>query len=284
MSTSKAQSGNRKARKQVNGDLAPDDVWTTTDGRAYVHDAKRVVHPADVLDVHDHLVNEYGRPVAGAASISTIREHIAGMPKTAATFRARSIDDVDESHVHDVHVEHLRGWRCPPYYPASRSRKYVNPGYVHAHTYADVYVECACGAIVTSAHPGEWVADATGDHAPDCDEADRVAASERLEAARTATIERLTRIGWTTVEMAPRLGFETPSAVTRQMQRSGLSLDDLREEYRRLAANTYRLFRIAGVEAAVAASPYPHRPDSLAQWFRERGDLDEAMAHVWGAE
>jgi hypothetical protein len=82
--------------------------------------------------------------------LGTLRSFIDTLPATRATFTLAETD-IASPFAQAVPVYTAADtWPVPDHYDSSdgAARKFVNPNYVHRHTYSDALVRCACGALI----------------------------------------------------------------------------------------------------------------------------------------
>ena len=231
------------------------------------------------MELHDFLVNQHDELSSAARQIPKLREHINEMRSTAATFRLNKWDDVTAHILDSIHVEFLKAWPVHANYTSSsqRGRQYVNPNYTHASTYTDVLIDCECGAIVNRNNDrGEVEIQGEHDHTEECLPQWRLSARAQAHELKRRRILRLTRLGWRGNEISPRIGL-THDHISSLCREYHLSLEDLRERYRKIAGRTYAyLVRQHGESGADVAEVYGHQRNTLSRWATERTDFESS--------
>lgn len=170
--------------------------------------------------------------------VIALREHIADLPRTKATFKLPAIGDdhsINQAITARHHYSHgpsrfgwsdgakltwLAGtWKAPPWGAGCGSRaapRYVNP---RAPTgtqtvFADGYAQCACGAVI---HPptdtpagGAYPMDT--EHR-ECTSTERAAAREVMWERRRAIVANGYRLGLAQPDITPRYGARSDEAL-----------------------------------------------------------------------
>lgn len=226
---------------------------------------------------HDFLIDANNGLTVAGQQIPKVREYINEMPPTAATFRLTEVDDVQGQFFESVHLEFLKSWPVHEMYHTSEQTgaRYVNPNYVHAHTYTDVVVECACGAQFTRNYEdGENALQQEHEHHDDCLPFHRLRARAEMLERRYSHIRRLGWLGWKGSDMAPRLGSTSDfmGALARDLD---IGLREAYDAYRETTAHTYKYLVIEHDETAKdVADAYGHAPSTMTRWAKEYTDYD----------
>lgn len=226
---------------------------------------------------HDFLIDSDNGLSRAGQQLSKVREYITELPETAATFRLGEVDDVQGQFFDDVHLELAQSWPVHEMYATSKQRgtRYVNPNYAHAHTYSDLVVECACGAVFTRNYEDENNAlQNAHQHQDDCLPFHRLRARAEMLELRYSHIHRLGWLGWKGSDMAPRFGSTSDymGALARDFN---LSLRDCYDKYRAAAARTYEhLVIIHGESGKDVAAAYGHAPSTMTRWAKEYTDYN----------
>lgn len=227
--------------------------------------------------IHDFLVDSENGLCRAARQLPTVRDYIEQLPETAGTFRLTNIDDVEPQFFDDIHVEFLKSWPVHEFYDTSdqRSNRYVNPNYIHAHTFTDLVVECECGAQLTRNYDDKYNALQTEhDHDNTCLPFYRLRARADMQQRRYHGMKRLGWLGWKGSDMAARFGTKSDylGALARDLN---LNLRDCYDRYREAAAHTYKLLVIDhDVSSHDVAATYGHAPSTLTRWANEYTDYE----------
>lgn len=234
-------------------------------------------------DMHDLLIGGDGALSENAKATVTIRNYVDQLAETSGTFRIREVEDVTPRGYPSEFFEWIGSWKLPQRFRESTGRgtRYVNPHYIHAREYTDVAVECRCGATFTRQYstPEAAMRD-TEQHADDCKSFWRLEVRAEMGRKRHDLIERLTLMGWDAEQLSKRLAVPK-GQVSNYANRYGISMGDQRDEYRRLAGNTYAyLVREVGVDRHDLAAVYDCDPNTLYRWMREYGDYDGDAVYV----
>lgn len=235
-----------------------------------------MVTPPPSAPVHHVLLNEDGKLKDAATELPLIRNHIHNLAETAATWGLPEVAGVYAGNVPDEVVEFAGAWLMPEGYAGGkRMRRFVNPRYVHAHRYTEVITECQCGATITRNYEDDYTAlDGEHEHTDACQPYYRLETRAKLSRRRHAMVVRLGRLGWTGSDMAPRLGV-TANTIGGLAKGYGLTLQDLRDDYRHRAGATYaHLVRNHGYPAEEVAEVYDHRRTTLTRWAKEYAGMD----------
>lgn len=229
---------------------------------------------------HDFLVDaEYGlsRP---ARQLPLVREHIEGLPETKGTFMLTDIDGVQPQFFEPVHVEFVKSWPVHEIYDTAdqRSTRFVNPNYVHAHTFTDLVVECACGAEFTRNYEdGRNALQKEHEHHDDCMAFHRLRARAEMLEQRYAYMQRLGWLGWKGTDIAPRIGSQSDymGPLARDFN---LSLRDCYDKYREAAGMTYKHLVVEhGEDAEHVAEVYGHARSTILRWAKEYTDYETKL-------
>jgi len=220
--------------------------------------------------MHSFLLDQDGELTQRARDIPMMRNWIQSLPDTRATFRLCDMP-VNPSHTPVELVEFLKAWQVDEeiYGASGNTTRFVNPNYVHSHTYSDSSVVCDCGARFT--HNYETAGNLTDEHehSRDCKPHNRLRARADMAELRDRMIRRLTALGWKGPDIGARLGV-VPTNVSSIAAENGHTLTKLREQYRRNASKTYvHLVRTKGVSASVVSDIYDHAPTTLSRWANE---------------
>jgi hypothetical protein len=218
-------------------------------------------------DIHEFLLDRNATLRDSCRDIPLIREHIQNLPQTASTFRLGQIDDVYPPTYEDVHVEFCGAWRMHDIYEPSRDRVYVNPNYVHCHEFTDLVVDCQCGAKLTRNYDDEH--NSLRDehtHNADCLPFHRLNARASMSRQRYDIAKHCGRIGWNGKQMAMRMGVK-PTSIGQTLKHYGLSVQDLRDDFRARAARTYQyLIDFADVTGELIADIYGVSRTTMGRW------------------
>lgn len=223
---------------------------------------------------HEFLIDANDGLTRAGQQMATVREYIEDLPPTAATFRLTDAD-VQGQFFDDIHVEFLKSWAVHDMYATSgqRGARYVNPNYVHAHTYSDIVAECDCGAKFTRNYEdGENALQNPHEHTDACMPFDRLRARAEMQERRYHAIRRLGWLGWKGSDMAQRFGSKSDymGALARDF---GLRLRDCYDRYRETAARTYKHLVIDHGEASKdVADAYGHAPSTMTRWAKRYTD------------
>lgn len=229
------------------------------------------------LDIHEFMTRIDGSLSKGAEQIPQVREFIEELPPTAASFKLRDVPDLEHSTALDMeHMEFLKCWKPPEHFQRTRKNQYINPGHAHAYHYTDHIAECKCGAILArfiDRSSGGNPLQNSHNHSDDCKPQWRMRARARLAEEREQEMLRLGPMGWRSRNFAARFGLTTRSGVNGLPQRYGFTFTELRNEYRRLAANTYTHFVLnTTTTGEEICEIYGHAPATISEWRREYGD------------
>lgn len=221
---------------------------------------------------------EYPILQEGTKNIPKLREAINDLPKTAATFRVRTLDGVPAGTIRKTHVEFVGGWLLHDiYHPDARDTGtvYVNPNYIHSHKFSDAIVRCECGAKLTRNYEdgGNALRD-EHNHEDDCMPYERMRARAEMSEKRHQMITRLAKMGWKGTEIAPRIGAH-PNSIGGIAQSFNETLRDLRKQYRKEAGETYEmLVREYDIPGQFVADIYGHTRNTMTTWAKEYNDYE----------
>lgn len=218
---------------------------------------------------HEFFINSDEGLLENAKRIPIVREYIKTLPDTAATFKLKQIDDLENGHVHNLFMEFIGSWALPDHRELKETR-YVNPNYAHASNYSDMIVMCDCGALLNHNYENETQrVDNEHNHTESCQSFQRMRARADMAEARYKEIQRLSWLGWKGVDIGPRFGM-TRSNVGSVARDFGLSLQELYHDYQASAGKTYHyLVREQGNSAQTIADIYGHTPSTLGRWADE---------------
>ena len=223
-------------------------------------------HDHEELDLHSFLIDKHGNLVDTWARIPAIRRHIESLPKTASAFKLRHVSGLEISSVPLIHIEFLGSWRVKSS-NFNGDTLYVNPNYMYVENYADISVECDCGAIITHTSGNEAdLPDINAEHNSGCLSYDKLRARANLEEKRYTEIKRLTWLGWKGEQIANRLGLGQ-TTIYDIVRDHGLSIKDLHNEYRKTAGRTYNyIVHELGHPAKRVEAIYDHDKATLSRW------------------
>lgn len=228
-------------------------------------------------EFHDFLLKKDGGLSEPAKKLPDIRRYIDGMPETKATFLLSQVPGVEPSGLRRVHCEFVGSWQLHRRYKDREyaPARFVNPRYVHREKFMDMIVTCECGAVFSEiSGVGMNGLGDESEHREDCLPQYRMEARSRLYEEVYERILRLTRIGWWGPDLAPRIAC-SPASVRDRCRSFDLRLRDLRDEFRRIAGNTYIfLVQENGVSSRKLADVYDHTPSSLREWAREYAEYE----------
>lgn len=233
---------------------------------------------------HEFLIDANGGLSRAARQMPIVREYINSLPETAATFRLSGddemLDDVQGQFFEDIHLEFLKAWPVHKMYASSKQRgkRYVNPHYVHSHTYSDVVVECACGATFTRNYDdGENALQQAHKHSEDCLPFYRLRARGEMLERRYENMLHLGWLGWKGTDMAPRFGSKKDymGSLARDFN---LNLRECYNEYRQAAARTYKHLVVNhDVAVSEVAEVYDHAPSTMTRWAQKYTDYTTSV-------
>lgn len=237
-----------------------------------------------VADHHAFMIPKKGGLHPSASFIPVVRDLAESLPETRAMFRLTESDAISESrasHFGPGHVALAGVWPVPDRFGGSSrpGQAYVNPNHVHAARYADAATRCECGAVVARVWRDPRSADeAVGtEHADDCKPQWRHRAYAEIHEKREAALRRLGPLGWDRRSFGPRFGCPGDDSVKRVPEKYGVSWMRMKDEYRRLAANTFELATSQGASTKAVAEAYGHAPNTLRRWVDEFGGSEPAM-------
>ena len=226
-------------------------------------------------EMHTFLLDANGTLHEPSKRLPNIREYIEELPETAATFRLKQVDGIYQPNFDDVHLEFCHAWPVHEIYAPENERVYVNPNYIHAHTYTDLVAECQCGTTFTRNYEDDHnsLRD-EHNHSDDCLPHWRLKARAAMTEQRYNLMHRLGKLGWKGADMAPRLGAHT-RAMGPYAEQFNTSIGDVYAEYRRIAANTYRyLVHEADESSTEVANVYGHARTTLTRWANEWAEVE----------
>jgi hypothetical protein len=189
-----------------------------------------------LVNINEFLLSDPNWKEPPIQILGRFREQIEELPETAATFkmkdylRPRTIDLFG-----DRLADYIGSWRIPQQYaPAyQQGRVYVNPNYIHAHTYPGVYTECECGNIQVHPQPKDSVVDPPIDGANehgDCKPYHRMEVKAELMRQREECITQQVMNGVERTYISRRIGFKGDH-VNHAAKRLGISLEHLRQKF-----------------------------------------------------
>lgn len=227
------------------------------------------------MTIHEFLVDTDGCLGEAAEHVIDIRNYIESLPETSATFKLKDIPNIYPSRVRVEHIEFAKSWLIPPRFTEGKSFLCVNPTAKFAHRYTDITADCRCGSTVARKYNTDTPAlDGVTEHADDCMKFYRQHTRADLSERRYDETMRLTKIGWGRHELGRRFACE-PSQVNAMVNQYGVNFGDLRDEFRRIAANTYCYFvRERGYGGQKIADIYGYTRDTLARWINKHGDYE----------
>lgn len=227
---------------------------------------------------HEFLLDSTGGLSKTVRRLPRIREYIESLPETTATFKLSDAGEFAAHTVTEQMIEFLKAWPLADYHAQSNhgGRHFVNPDYIHAHTYTDLIVECECGATFTRNYEADDSRLRDEDnHADHCMPYQRLRCRARMSELRWNEMNRLTRLGWNSSDLAARFG--THQSYAGQLTKTyNTSVSALRDSYRRRAGNTYHyLVHEVGESSKEVADIYGHARDSLNEWYRQSVNVTE---------
>lgn len=225
-------------------------------------------------DMHRFLIAEDYELNGGGESIAKIRNYLSSRPETKAVFKMRDIPDVSFHKINIVHIEFCQAWPLPTRFKARVNRPgYVNPHYLYAQRYSDIYSKCKCGTTVTQLSPnGNSQIEDENQHGTTCESFDRLRSVADLKEQRYDEIRRLTRIGWRVKDLAKRFGCSERNVKT-MVSKYNFRIRELRNDFRRIAGNTYiQAVQVGGVKAEEMAKVYGVTQSTLGRWKRKYAD------------
>lgn len=230
------------------------------------------------MNVHKFLLNSQNDLSNIARELPKIREYMDSLPKTATTFRVSSLP-VEETHrISNKHMEMLGSWVVPDIYTSSskEGRLFVNPHAEHARSYSDIIIECRCGTrFARSYTDGYNVLRDENNHENCCKTWWRLESRTELARKRDDVIREMARLGNRGADIAPRLGV-TRNSVGQIANRNQYTLEELYDDFRRLAGNTYaHLVRRKGVSVEEVCDIYGVAKPTLTRWRRNFGTWDD---------
>lgn len=213
--------------------------------------------PHDV-NAHDFLLNE-DDPERPLTAMAELRDHVDGMPDTAAFWSPADATDAWPHGVTDEMLEMLGAWPVPEEHAGGNQAavRYVNPGYVHAKEYSDLGFSCGCGEVTYGYGTGSQMeTGAIKAHREDCPEASQKRGKLQLYFARVAWLKRAA-LFWIRQPVArKRLGFAADHSATRLVKPLGETYHDWYGRGKDLAANTMTILRGWDVDAQLIADAY----------------------------
>lgn len=231
------------------------------------------------MEFHDFLINNKGESLSSAGkAIPVAKEHIESFPETKATFKANEIPGVDAHVLRRVHFEFIGTWPLHTNYKSrnNATARYVNPDYPGVEKYTDLMAECECGKSFTQLNDTGIRAIRDEDlHRDNCLPQFRAQTRARLYKEMYQRILRLTRLGWHGTTMAPRLACSS-TGVWARTRSFGMNMKKLRDDYRRIAGNTFiRLVREFNVDVFDLKQIYGRSSSTLRRWARKYATYEE---------
>jgi hypothetical protein len=208
------------------------------------------------MRVHEFLIDE-DEPERPLETMAELREHVDGLPDTAAFWSPDDATDGWPHRVSDEMLEMLGAWPAPEEYTGSGSIRYVNPGYVHAKEYSDLGFSCGCGEVTYGYGTGSQMeTGAIKAHREDCPEVSQKRAKLQLYFARVSWLKRAA-LFWIRQPVArKRLGFTADHSATRLVKPLGEGYHDWYGRGKDLTANTMTILRGWDVDAQLIADAY----------------------------
>lgn len=207
---------------------------------------------------HEFLIDP-DHPERRLRRLVELRDQIDGLRETTATFKpVKSLSgDAYGEAAPDNLLAMLGAWPVPDHYKQGDAKVYVNPRYVHAHTYSDLKFECECGLTYGEVENGNGGrAGAPHHHDDSCSELSRRAAKEKLRTARIAWVRRCAHLRVPMQDAVGRTGVSRHQ-VTREYKWMPEGWSDWYSEGKRRAANTIVLLnREYDVSAQLIADAY----------------------------
>lgn len=227
-------------------------------------------------DIHECLVSSENTISSGELSktaefLPDLRQWLENRPPTSVTWTVNQSPIDIGFRLKPKAVEMLGTWQVSGQRSPGSYVRWVTPGSKDAHLYSDAVVQCRCGATqvlhTESSHPAETP------HADGCKPQWKCNMRAELFELRETMIYRLSRLNWTRDEVGVRLGYPDGEALSVS-KNYNVEYGTLRDEFRRLAANTYKHLVNQGVKAGTIADVYGHHKSTLRRWCREYGDLE----------
>lgn len=206
--------------------------------------------------VHDWLFYTPGAAYRPVAVMLQVRESVAALPKTKATFAVSDVVEDTPFHTHAVEDEMfylLGSWQNP--LTSSKVKTWVNPAYPHRLRFSDVVARCECGKVVARAKADgkDLPHDGPAEHRPSCTQAQKLRAKADLSEARAAALRQGIRHGQSGRQMHDRLGLRKNGTVGHITESLGVDTDALKAEFRQSRRNTMVQLLQEWPTAAVAA-------------------------------
>ena len=247
-------------------------IMTQPDGESQIEQDDRL-YPDH--EMHEFLLTTDGELQPVMQKLPQIRNFIDELADTAATFRLKQIEDIYQPNFDNVHLEFLKSWPVHEVYAPVNERVYVNPNYVHAHTYTDMIVECECGTKLSRNYEDANNAlRAEHNHTDSCLPHYRLEARADMTKQRYETMWYLGSLGWKGSDMAARFGSK-PSSMGVLADRFNTDLRTVYEQYRRVAGNTYTyLVQDRGESASEIAEIYGHAQSTMTRWAKQYSDYE----------
>lgn len=216
------------------------------------------------------------RPSDSPVIAAELRDGIAGITKTSATFRVSDI--VGRKHAtnaSDRLVNFCGAWKVPGFYSATRgrTRKFVNPGYVHAHRYPGVWGRCRCGALAVKPDPnrtGEAV-DGAHEHSDRCRRTWRLSMRALIGQKRARAAARLAALGLSCRSMSPMFGVEDSMAVGHVFDAECIDRGKIAARASAKKTNTMAALFACGFTADTAGAAFGLTRNTVRGRFRNAG-------------
>lgn len=225
------------------------------------------------MKMHKFLLDQNSNLTMAAESLPMVHNHLESLPKTKATFTL-SDTGVPQCKMYPIHLEFCKSWEVPGFYTAYQVNRYVNPDYAHASMYTDMAERCDCGALVTRTDKSHIGLHRENDHEDDCPLYRKCEVRADILRRSYFMITRLMMLGWRAPDIGKRFGVGK-KAIIRQIERRGVSHKELRDEYRRVTANTFcYLIREKGHSNQKIADIYGMKKRAIESWASKYADHD----------
>lgn len=209
------------------------------------------------MHVHEFLIDE-AEPAKPVQAMVDLREYVDGLTELTAQFKPKeAIDSRNwEKLLSHQALYALGSWPVPDRLANGRTARWVNPAYVHAHTYSDLVERCDCGYGYGYRRGGNIDTGAITVHEEDCSADSRRLARLRLRLRRVAWLKSAALL-WVRQPIArQRLGFDYDEAASRLIRPLPESYHDWYGRGKEIAANTMMVLRDLGVDAQLIADAY----------------------------
>lgn len=210
-----------------------------------------------------------------------LAQAIDEMPTTKTRFapRRQLPDEVRPWLYPDRLITLLGAWPVPDRFHTGRRTVFVNPYSVHAQRYADVLVECECGAYMAHHRSLPTETKAETEHRPDCTTEWRMDARERLPEKRLEWVKEAAELFLTAEQAARRMGVH-PASVETIAERNGYDWSELRLRGRSRMVNTWMQLRQNGESSTDIGTAFG-KPDSTVRSYTTGNAIDMS---AFGAE